>query len=63
MCVGLVISCSNFSLVRNLGRRRVLNISKLYISKLALIPAEVILPPEEAVVDVANKEGGGGLAE
>ena len=31
MCVGLVISWSNFSLARNLGRREVMSISFVYI--------------------------------
>ena len=31
MCVGLVISWSNFSLARNLGRREVMSISKVYV--------------------------------
>ena len=33
MCVGLVISWSNFSLARNLGRREVLSTSFLYIHR------------------------------
>ena len=61
MCVGLVISCSNFSLARNLGRRE-FEVSANFtftqtdaeILRLDL-PAEVILFSEEAVVDVTNK--------
>ena len=38
MCVGLVTSWSNFSLARNLRRREVVSVRKLYIfPKLALI--------------------------
>ena len=61
MCVGLVTSWSNFSLARNLGRREVVRVRKLYIfPKLALkyglkVPAEVILVFDEAVVDVADQ--------